>query len=324
MDFRLRFLFAPFAILFMSLALFQKLGVCGTPEASPTTPHAGSPTPPPAKDTPSSRIPALKLADRYAWLADKRFSGDQVLPIEARFAAPDGYTRVAVAERSFAAFLRTLPLRTDRTTVRSYANKPLSSPSASVVAMDVGERDLQECADTLIRLHAEYLWSSDQRDKLGYHFTSGDETRWSAWRAGERFVISGSSVKRVRNGKPNRSRAEFRRWLDTVFTYAGTRSLGLDSKSVAKQPLEVGDFFLDPGSPGHAVIVLDIAESTEGQRIALLGQGFMPAQELHVIRSPGPSVIDAVWFVLPEENGKLDTPSWRPFSRAQTHRFRVN
>ncbi|AWV89975.1 DUF4846 domain-containing protein [Bradymonas sediminis] len=261
------------------------------------------------------------LTDTYAWLAGEEFAGQEFTPMDARFAPPEGYTRVEVAEGTFAAFLRGLPLLTDRRTVHSYSGERLRSPSAAIVAMDVGARNLQQCADTAIRLHAEYLWSSDQRDQLAYHFTSGDETRWGDWKNGERFRIAGSKVKRVRSAKPNGSRAEFRRWLDTVFMYAGTRSLRLDSKSVQPRAIEAGDFFVAPGSPGHAVIVLDVAENAQGQRIGLVGQGFMPAQELHVIRSRGPQVIDQVWFVLPDEGQQIDTPSWDAFSSDQLRRF---
>jgi len=265
--------------------------------------------------------PAGTLADRYAWLADKPFANDSFVPLDARFPPPAGYTRVAAGEDTFAAFLRGLPIRTDRKTVLSHTGRRLSSPSAAVIAMDVGARNLQQCADTIIRLHAEYLWSAGQRAHLAYHFTSGDETRWSDWKNGERFKVNGSKVARVRSASANNSRAEFRRWLDTVFMYAGTRSLRLDSRTVSAREIQPGDFFVAPGSPGHAVLVLDIAVNSEGRRVALLGQGFMPAQELHVIQASGSRVLDQVWFMLPDQAQPLDTPSWQAFTSEQIRRF---
>lgn len=242
--------------------------------------------------------------------------------LEARFAPPEGYERVSIEPDSFGQFLRTLPLRADRTTVRSYAGKRLGSPSAAVVALDVGERNLQQCADSVIRLHAEYLWSRGARDELAYHFTSGDETAWSDWRAGERYRVSGSTVERVRRGSVEPTHANFRRWLDTVFMYAGTRSLRFDSEPVTGE-LQPGDFLVAPGSPGHAVLVLDIAENADGDRLALIGQGFMPAQEFHVVRDDHAGVVDGVWFVLPPNPyGSIKTPSWRAFSKKQARRFR--
>ncbi|QDG50191.1 hypothetical protein FIV42_05435 [Persicimonas caeni] len=264
-------------------------------------------------------VTAASLRDAYPWLSG--MDADlQVVPLSQRFNPPAGYSRVSVGEGSFAQFLRGLPVRVDRTGVLSYRGRRLSSPSAAIVAIDVGERNLQQCADSAIRLHAEYLWSRGEAQRLGYHFTSGDETRWEDWQKGERYVISGSKVERVRRGAVANSHAQFRRWLDTVFMYAGTRSLRFDSQPVAG-PIAPGDFFVAPGSPGHAVIVLDVARNEDGHRVALLGQGFMPAQDLHVIRSRGDHVEDRVWFVLPKEGEKLATPSWRPFSRGQARRF---
>jgi gentisate 1,2-dioxygenase len=75
-----------------------------------------------------------------------------------------------------------------------------------------------------------------------------------------------------------------------------------------------------PGSPGHAVVVLDVATDTDGAIYALLGQGFMPAQEFHVVKGSGEQVVDNVWWRI--EPGKpLDTPSWKAFSPDSLRRF---
>ena len=64
------------------------------------------------------------------------------VPLDARFESPNGFTRVALEEDSFGAFLRRLPVRMDRTYVRSHRGTRLGSPSAAVVLLDVGARDL--------------------------------------------------------------------------------------------------------------------------------------------------------------------------------------
>lgn len=260
---------------------------------------------------------------KYPWL-DEVDSDAPLTPLDGRFPTPDGYERVDVEPDSYGAFMRGLPLFEGRTTVRSFSGQALSSPAAAVVALDIGSRDLQQCADTIIRLHAEYLWKRERRDELAYHFTSGDKTRWVDWRAGERYVVSGSEVERVDRAEMDDSRQQFEKWLDTVFQYAGTQSLRHDSEPVEDQ-VEPGDFYVDPGSPGHAVVVLDVVVDDEGNRLGLLGQGFIPAQELHVIRHGGPNVVDGVWFRLPDPSGDapghLDTPSWEPFSADQVRRF---
>ncbi|MFN7146484.1 MAG: DUF4846 domain-containing protein, partial [Myxococcota bacterium] len=46
-----------------------------------------------------------------------------------------------------------------------------------------------------------------------------------------------------------------------------------------------GDIVVQPGSPGHAVVLLDVA--TRGDRAwVLVGQGYMPAMDFHVLDGP--------------------------------------
>jgi len=37
------------------------------------------------------------------------------------------------------------------------------------------------------------------------------------------------------------------------------------------------------GSPGHAMLVVDVAEDERGRRIYLLAQSYMPAQDIHIV-----------------------------------------
>jgi hypothetical protein len=254
----------------------------------------------------------------YPWLAD----ADDLVSLEARFAAPEGYSRLRVDPDGWEAWLRGLPLEPRRTTVLAYDGRTLDRPAAAIVRMDVGRGDLQQCADSAIRLHAEFLWASGSTD-AAYHFTSGDRSAWADWRDGERFVISGSRVERVRTGPRTSGHGAYRSWLQYVFRYAGTRSLRLDTDPVPEEsPLRAGDLFVEPGSPGHAVVVLDIAENASGRRVALMGQGFMPAEEFHVLELRHARVLDGVWFALPGSGEMIVTPSWRPFRRKDARRFR--
>jgi hypothetical protein len=272
--------------------------------------------------TAPSAVAGEVVVERYPWLGD----ADSLPPMAAlddRFAAPEGYTRVSVAKGSHASWLRGLPVRTDHTVVRAYNGDSVVSPAAAVVVMDVGKRDLQQCADSAIRLHAEWLWSAGREDEAGYHFTSGDLSRWEDYKDGEQFVIKGARVDRVEGKARSDSHRSFRSWLDLVFTYAGTRSLARDSVAVAtSSDLQAGDFFVQSGSPGHAVVILDVAESASGDRVALIGQGFMPAQDFHVLSWPAVA-LDDVWFPLPETaDGLVRTPSWSPFKRIEARRFK--
>ena len=59
----------------------------------------------------------------------------------------------------------------------------------------------------------------------------------------------------------------------------------------------------------------DLANA-EGHRVALVGQGFMPAQDFHVL-SPGGA--EAPWF--PLEGDAVATPFWKPFPWSSLRRF---
>jgi hypothetical protein len=298
------------------LATFLAFFACDTSAEGPQKPNQEHKN---SASRPAGPAEVAQLAGTYRWI-DRSGTLPPLSRLADRFPAPEGLERVDVQRGSFAEFLRGLPVRLDRTHVESFKGGRLGSPSAAVVYLDVGDKNLQQCADSAIRLHAEWLWAAGKADKLRYHFTSGDPTAWSDWAAGERFRIAGSKVERRQTQAVSQSRANFREWLYLVFTYAGTRSLARDSESVDLADVQGGDFFVAPGSPGHAVVVLDVAEDARGQRYALLGQGFMPAQDFHVIEGSGPDVIDDVWWKL--SPGKpVDTPSWKAFSPDSLRRF---
>ncbi|MEE2788171.1 MAG: DUF4846 domain-containing protein [Myxococcota bacterium] len=273
---------------------------------------------------PALRMPVIKSGAHwqlYPWMPKAH-----ALPIrrlDNTFPTPSGYTRIEVVPGHFDHWLRGLPIRRDRRQVLSYRDRPLDRPAAGIVYMDVGRRDLQQCADSAIRLHAEYLWAKGFQHRLQYHFTSGDLSRWSDWKAGERFVIRGAEVARKTGPARSGSHQSFRAWLDLIFTYAGSLSLPRDTTVVGTKPYRAGDILVQGGRPGHVVMILDIARNRDGTTIALLGQGFMPAEDFHVLRDQGPHVIEQTWFRLPDEmDAPLPTPSWpSPFTKAQARRF---
>ena len=59
-------------------------------------------------------------------------------------------------------------------------------------------------------------------------------------------------------------------------------------QSVDVKDIEVGDVFVVAGNPyGHAMTVIDVAaRKSDGQRIFMLAQGYMPAQDAHIVVNP--------------------------------------
>lgn len=256
----------------------------------------------------------------YSWVADL----DEVpasTALSTRYPVPDGYARVDVDPASFAAWLRGLPVRIDRRAVHDHRGRRTGGDSAGVIALDVGDKDLQQCADTLLRLHGEWLWSRGRSGEIAYHFTSGDRSSFADWVDGRRLKIEGPKVVPVEVDPVAHDRAALHAWFEQLFMYAGTRSLVLDTDPVGlDRPIAAGDLLLRPGSPGHVVMVLDVAEGRDGEQIAVIGQGSMPAQEFHVI--PGP--IAGAWFRFPAgEDIEVDVPGWGALPRSSLRRFAI-
>lgn len=266
---------------------------------------------------PDPAAPTAEELGRYTWLD----ATTKIRPLRPTIVAPDGFMRVIHEAGSFGQWLRTLPLRPSGTPVRSYAGDVLLEADdariTAVTEIDCGKADLQQCADSAIRMHAEYLWSKGETDAIGYHFLSGDLATWKRYAAGERPQVKGNKVSWAATAKPSETRATFRAYLDMVFSYASTLSLEKESATIAKSDLRAGDFFIQPGGPGHCVLVLDVVVNASGERAALLGQGFMPAQDFQVLASGEPSL--SPWFSLDASN--VDTPFWQPFEWSALRRF---
>jgi aspartyl/glutamyl-tRNA(Asn/Gln) amidotransferase C subunit len=232
----------------------------------------------------------------------------------ARFAPPRGFVRVDEAPGSFGAWLRTLPLADRATPVTSYRGDVLHAASAAVAAIDVGSADLQQCADSIIRLHAEWRWASGARG-VSYRAASGAQMPWARWARGERPVVKGATLSWEPGAKAASDHGAFRKYLDQVFTYANTGSLSVQGAKVRRSELRPGDFVVEAGSPGHAVLVLDVARAKDGRQVALLGQGYMPAQSFQVLRPAA----GQVWFSLDDDT--LRTPFWEPFAWSSLRRL---
>jgi len=242
--------------------------------------------------------------------------------IEARFPTPTGYKRIPAAHDSFATYLRQLPLKPHGAQVKLYDGrcKPNRNTYAAVVDLAIGRRDLHQCADAVIRLRAEYMFSRQRYDEIRFRFTSGFLAEFARWRRGERIMVHGSRASWLQRAAPSGGYRDLWKYLETVFAYAGTASLALELEAAAAGGPEIGDIFIHPGHPGHAAIVVDVAaERMSGRRIFLLAQSYMPAQEIQVLVNPvDPSL--SPWYAA-DFGEALVTPEWT-FQAGEHMRFR--
>ena len=248
----------------------------------------------------------------YAWHADATINAlEASTTLRRRFESPPGFVRVALPKHSFGSWLRGLPLAAAGTGVRAYNGALLLRADhphlAAVTTLDTGARNLQQCADAVMRLHAEWLWSEGHAAEASYGSGAGP-IAWKRYLAGGYPKPKGNRFVWGQRGARQNTHANYRKYLDVVFSWSNTVALARQGKAIARGALRPGDFFVVAGSPGHTVLVLDVAENADGQRRALLGQSFMPAQSFHVLR-PSPR---QAWFSLNDKNG-VKTPFWPRF-----------
>jgi hypothetical protein len=233
----------------------------------------------------------------YPWLPSPRSpTGDR---LDSRISPPPGAKRVAVAPGSFGEWLRGLPLLPVGTPVLLFNGKQKARQDvhAAVVDIDVGNRDLQQCADAVMRLRAEYLYSKGRA--VRFHPDPG-KPRTLEFTSGPRD--------------------KFRNYLVRVFADAGSASLQAELARAGDKAVQPGDVLIQGGYPGHAVIVLDVAEDASGRRFLLLGQSYMPAQQFHVVKNLDfPSL--SPWYDAATLDTGLQTPEWLAFKRKDVRRF---
>lgn len=219
-----------------------------------------------------------------------------------RFDSPLGYSRVPVRQNTFAAYLRTLELLPDGSSAHYYNGKVKPNDNnvyVAVVDLPISPKNLQRSASSVIRLVSEYLFINQKFDKIAFH-TDNQKISFESFSNGEY------------------SKAEFHKYMDHVMERSSTPSFCTDMKNEKLENIQIGDVFVQNNLNGHAVIVVDMAENKNGQKLFLLAQGFHPAQEIQIIANPNNKELSP-WYELKE--GELLTPEWR-FMTSDLMRFK--
>jgi hypothetical protein len=132
-------------------------------------------------------------------------------------------------------------------------------------------------------------------------------------------VVKNNKVSWTKSSRPDNSYKSFRSYLRQVFMYAGTSSLSKEMTSISLESLQPGDVFIHGGFPGHAAIIVDMAiNKSSGEKIFMIAQSYMPAQDIHVLKNPG--LNDTPWYSM-NFKGSLETPEWT-FERTEVKRFK--
>jgi len=106
--------------------------------------------------------------------------------------APIGFERRPIPAGSFEDWLRHLPTKKGSPPVHLFDGTLKANQNAhiAVIDIDTGDKDLQQCADAVIRLRAEYLYSLSRYNDIHFDFTSGDKASFRKWINGYRPVVT--------------------------------------------------------------------------------------------------------------------------------------
>jgi hypothetical protein len=200
---------------------------------------------------------------------------------------PAGFERVKADSNSFTNWLRNVGLKKDRT-VYLYDGSPKANQAAqfAVLNIPVENKDLQQCADAVMRLRAEYLFANKRFNEI-------------IFRDNEKGVYQFSEPYTVEH---------FHKYLETVFGMCGSASLSKQLKSIKIEDIKPGDVLIRGGFPGHAVIIMDVAVDKNGKKIYMLAQSYMPAQDIHILKNPMNNNLSP-WYEVNDEN-IIETPEY--------------
>ena len=233
---------------------------------------------------------------------------------------PKGFVRGE--KTGFGLFLRNITLKKDKV-VYLFDGRLKANQTAQFAVLDVfvGDRDLQQCADAVMRLRAEYLFAQKQFDSIKFKDGNGFSMDFGKWIKGNRIVFSQNKLSWQACESCNARHESLMKYLNTVYGFAGTATLTKELRPLSKvSDMDIGDVFIKGGSPGHAIIVMDVAVNTAGKKVFLVAQSYMPAQDIHILKNPKNAQLSP-WYST-DFGDILETPEW-DFKKEQlkTHYF---
>ena len=199
---------------------------------------------------------------------------------------PNGFSRLHADSNSFAQWLLHVPLKKDKT-VYLFNDSIKKNQAAQFAVLDIstGNKNLQQCADAVMRLRAEYLFATLQFDNIVFYDNDG-----------KAYAFKASFTKN-----------HLHQYLQTVFGMCGTASLAKQLHKVTINNIQPGDVLIHGGFPGHAVLVMDVAADTAGNKIFMIAQSYMPAQDIHVLVNVDDR--SSPWYYLTDSK-QIETPEY--------------
>jgi hypothetical protein len=190
-------------------------------------------------------------------------------------AVPQGCSRLVFPKGTYSHYIQNLPIKSNLI-IYSFDGRIIDSRYNvyAVVALPLLFRtDLEQCADYCMRFWAEYHRSCNLMNQFYLFDYSGHK-------------------KYFRSQNKN-----FEEFLRLCLAYSNSYSIKAGAQTLTPQELIPGDMVVqnENGRIGHVSMVVDVCKNEKGDRLYLMGFGFMPAQEFHIEKAP-PQYGQEGWF----------------------------
>ena len=230
------------------------------------------------------------------------------LTLQKRINPPKGYERIKAKKGSLAEFLLGCELKKSTGVVKTWDGKKRSGQAGvqAVFKLPLAKENLQWAAGTVIRLYAEYFYTTGQFDQMSFQLRDGFAADFQKWQEGFLIRMDATGAIWVNGGVSDTSRENFEKYMHSVLLYTSASSLEKETKKVKKTDVQVGDIFLKTGTEADAAVVVDVCENETGQKAFLLAKGGNPAEQFHLLKNPAHE--DDPWYYVEEMKYPLKTP----------------
>lgn len=196
---------------------------------------------------------------------------------------PWGYERIESVDTAFANYIRSLPLKERGSQVQLYTGGKARLQGLNYAVIDMPLlSNAEQCADVCMRLRAEYLYNCGRYGDIHFMDVNGNTMNYAG----------------------GYSRKAFESYLKKVYGLASTFSLSRELPRRKLKDMQVGDVFVYAARPGHkyghAVMVVDVAQNSDGKKVFLLAEGNTPARDMHILPN-WHNALRSPWFTLDED-----------------------
>jgi len=154
-----------------------------------------------------------------------------------------------------------------------------------------------------MRLRAEFLYSLGDIEHIDFYTVGGLRLNFGEWARGKRFRMTAgrlagytAEVARLYGRGQGEGNGPARgNWCGTgnvsAITWRRYSLIAAPLPGEAAPPvahstdMQIGDVLIRGGSPGHAMLVVDMAEDRTGHKIYMLAQSYMPARDIHIVKN---------------------------------------